>query len=314
MVKVENLRAIRGGKAVDVEYLGCLLWSTVSDVLKIPAEDLKEALTKNGLEKFMPRKINPNDAFRRVTKLFETRREPYGKNTYINLLVRSVSSGNKNVRQLVREVVDGKNVRLEYKPVVQFEIEKENLSIIPLVNDLTPQEIEIMNKLPGLHDEALHYYDGTHIRYVIKNILHVCNPVSVRPNGGVSFISQKNMKTIEAVKKLAKQLNEYQGNVKMWSVPVIDAYEHREMIEESLEEQVLSGSNSLIREMREIIEDPGRTVGVKAAKGFADRIKEMKNTVAEYEDLLEYQAIKARENLELARRLAVKLMDVVSAE
>lgn len=315
MVKVENLRAIEGGKAVEIEYLGCLLWSTVSDVLEIPSVELKEALVENGLEKFMPRDVHPNDAFRRVTKSMEIKREPYGENTYINLLVRSVSQGDgKIVRQLVREVVDGKNVRLEYKPVIQFEIKDENLSAVPLVEDLSPTETEIANRLPQLHAEALNHYDGMHIRYVLHSILKDCNPVSVRPNGGVKFIPQKNIETVNAVKRLAKKLNEYQGNVKMWSVPVIDATEHREMVGESLEEQVINGSNSLIEEMKKITEDSSKQIGVRAAKGYADRIRKMRDVVKEYEEMLEFQAIKANENLELAQQMAMKLMESISPD
>ena len=316
MVKVENLKAVQGGEAVEIQYLGCLLWSTVSDVLKIPTGDLKQALTEVGLEKFMPRKINPRDAFRRVTKSFEVRREPYGKDTYINLLVRDVRhESGQIVRQIVREIVDGENIRLDYKPVIQLAIDKEgNLSITPLINDLTLSEREIAARLPQLQEEALNHYDGTHIRYMLRMILEQCSPVSVRPNGGVDFVPQKYVDTVEAVKTLSKHLNEYSGNVKMWSIPVIDAHEHREMLEESLEEQVINGSASLIQEMKAILEDPSREPTAKSAKSFADRVRKLKDLVSEYEDLLETQSTKARANLELARLQAVKLMELVPAE
>jgi hypothetical protein len=315
MVNIENLRAINGGKSVEVEYLGSVLWYTVSDVLKIPTDDLQLALTDNNLEKFMPRKVNPKDAFRRVTKSFEVKQEPFGKNMYINLLVRDVrAQEGKAVRQLVREIVDGKNTRLEYRPVIQFEIEKENLTITPLVDNLTNSEKDIAERLPQLHEDALNYYDGTHIRYMLHMILKNCNPVSVRPNGGVKFIPQKEMDTVNAVKKLSKQLNNYDGNVKVWSIPVIDAAEHREMVGESLEAQVIEGSNSLIQEMKNIVENSSKQIGIKAAQGYAERIKKMQEVVREYEEMLEYQATRAQENLNIAQKLAVKLLESVSID
>lgn len=309
---VENLRAVQGGKAVEIEYLGCLLWSTVSDILKIPTEDLKTALTELGLERFMPRKINPRDAFRRITKAFEIKREPYGQGTYINLLVRDVKFGEGEViRQLVREVVDGHNKRLEYKPIVQLEIgEDETLRVTPLVSPLTPAEKVIIDSLPQLQEDACNHYDGTHVRYMIQVILKQCDPVSVRPNGGVEFVPQKYIETVEAVKQLCKRLNQYQGNVRMYSVPVIDAAEHREMIEENLEEQVINGSVSLIQEMKNVMENPAQGISPRSAKGFADRIKKLKDLVTEYEDMLETQATNARANLEIAREQAVKLMEL----
>lgn len=316
MVKVENLKAVQGGKAVEIEYLGCLLWSTVSDVLKIPVDDLKTALTDLGLEKFMPRKINPRDAFRRVTKLMEVRKAPYGKDIYTNLLVRDVKFEEGGVvRQLVREVVDGENVRLAYEPVLQLEIgEGDRLSITPLVSLLTPAEQEAAQRLPRLHEEACNYYDGTHIRYMLWLMLVACNPISVRPTGGVYFIPQKYADTVGAIKELSKRLNKYEGNVRMWSIPVIDAAEHREMLEESLEEQVLGGSTSIINEMKNLMETPEASFTARTAKSYADRIRKLKDLVTEYEDMLETQATKARANLELARLQAIKLMELASTE
>ncbi len=313
---VENLRAIEGGNAVEVEYLGYLLWSTVSDVLKIPTEDLEAALAEYGLEKFMPRKINPRDAFRRVTKGFEFKREPYGKGTYTNLLVRDVKYAEGEViRQLVREVVDGENKRLDYMPVLQLEIgEAGDVGITPLVDPLTPSEKVVKESLPQLQEDACNHYDGTHVRYMIQIILRQCDPVSVRPNGGVEFIPQKYAETVEAVKGLCKRLNQYQGRVKMYSVPVIDATEHREMIGENLEEQVLTGSTSLIQEMKNVMENPAQGISTRAAKGFADRIKSLKDLVSEYEEMLETQATTARANLDIARQQAIKLMELASED
>lgn len=311
---VENLRAINGGKTVEVEYLGCLLWSTVSDVLKIPTEDLKTALNDLCLEKFMPRKINPRDAFRRVTKAFEFKREPYGRGTYTNLLVRDVKYAEGEViRQLVREVVDGQNKRLDYMPVLQLEIGADgDLGITPLVDPLTPSERVVKDTLPQAQEEACNHYDGTHIRYMLQIILKQCDPVSVRPNGGVEFIPQKHITTVESVKELCKRLNQYQGHVRMYSIPVIDAAEHREMIEENLEEQVINGSVSLIQEMKNAMENPAQTVSPRTAKGFADRIKALKDLVSEYEEMLETQSTKARANLDIARQQAIKLMELAS--
>lgn len=316
MVQVENLRAIEGGKDVQIEYLGCLIWHTVSDVLKIPSEDLKNALEELGLEKFMPRKINPRDAFRRVTKSLETRRVPYGKDSYANLLIREVKQTEGEViRQVVREVVDSENKRLDYLPVMQLEMGQDNRLVMnSLVEDLTPTEYATIEKLPQMLEEAQDRYDGTHIRYMLYIMLQHCNPVSVRPNGGVLFIPQKHSGLAESIKKLAKKLDRYEGNVRVWSVPVIDATEHREMVEESLEEQVINGSISLINEMKKIIENPNNRITAKSAQSYAERIRKMKDAVIEYEDMLETQATKARENLELARLQAAKLLELTELD
>ena len=314
MVRVENLRAIKTNgdkKAVEVEYLGCLLWYTVSNVLKIPIEQLEQELKTAGLEKFMPRKINPRDAFRRVTKAMEVHKEQYGQDTYMNLLVRDVRVGEGEVvRQLVREVVDGKNTRLEYKPVLQLSIgDGSRLAITPLVDYLTPTEQRVVENLPKQQEEACQYFDGVHVRYMLWKMLQECNTISVRPNGGVDFIQQTYVPTVEKIKELSKNLNKYEGNVRIWSIPVIDAAEHREMIQESLEEQVIGSSNALIHEMKTIKGDSSKNLSVKAIQGYADRVRKLKILVKEYEESLEFQAINAQENLKLAMQLTVKLME-----
>ena len=313
MIQTENLRAIKtNDKTVGgIEYLGCLLWYTVSDVLKIPVETLEQDLKEIGLEKYMPRKINPRDAFRRVTKEMEVRKEQYSQDTYINLLVRNVRIGEGEVvRQLVREVVDGKNTRLEYKPVLQFSIgEGDRLATTSLVDNLTSTEQKSMKELPNQLEKACNYYNGVHIRYMLWKMLKECNAISVRPNGGVDFIQQAYISTIEKIKELSKKLNQYEGNVRLWSIPVIDATEHREMIQESLEAQVLGSSNALIHEMKTIMNDAKRTLSTKAIQGYADRVRALKELVKEYEESLEFQAIEAQENLKLAMQFTVQLME-----
>ena len=312
--KVENLAAVESGKDVEIEYLGSLLWMTISNKVTVSTEDLEKELEQMGLAQYKPRRINPRDAFRRATRDVEVKREKHGEGTYVNLLVRPVRSTEGNmVRQLVREVVDGKNTRLEYKPVLQFEIKDgDHYSVTSLVPDLYPPEKQAMENVGTLYNEAINNYEGDHIRRLIDRILNACSPISVRPSGGVHFVPHKHANEMEALKKLVKNLAAYDrgtGTTRAWSVPVIDAQEHREMVEESLEMQVMSGSVKMIEDMKNALKDKGQEIQPSTIKEYAYQIKKMKNLVGEYEESLEYQATKARENLELAQQLAMKLME-----
>lgn len=315
MVQVENLEAVQGGQSEEIEYLGHLLWMSISNGVKIEIEDLKRELTELGLEQFMPKKINIRDAFRRATRDVEIKREAYGQGTYVNLLVRPVKTdGNEMVRQLVREVVDGENVRLAYEPVVQFEIKKDgSYSIIPLVSELSTREREAMDGVGPLYEEATRTYEGDHIRRLIERILGACSPVSVRPAGGIYFVPERYRDTLTSLKGLVKKLTLYDkgsGNTRAWSIPVIDAQEHREMVEESLEAQVMSGSLKMIDDMKKTLElESGQGIQLSTVKQYAYQLKKMRELVEEYEDVMEYQATKVRENLEIAQKLAAKLME-----
>lgn len=321
-VQTENFVAVEKGKDADIEFLGHLLWYSVSNSVGVSGEDLKKELTDLGLEEYMPRKINPRNAFRRMTTWYAgTKNVPYQNGTTVNLLVREVADdAQKIVRQLVREVVDSSNVQLSYTPVVQIELDKNgNLTSFPMIakKDLLREEKEIMDKLPGMLQKACTFYDGVPIRYMISVILGECGPVAVRPNGGVEFVPQKHVETVERLKDLSKRLSTYDGRVQMWSVPVIDASEHREMVQESLEEQVLGGTSALIHEMKGLVEGTYKhspKITTKVAQGYAERIKKLKDLVGQYEESLEFQATKARENLELARLQAIKMMEAVETE
>ncbi len=316
-MQVENLRAIEGGKSVEIEYLGSLLWMSISDKVRINTEELEKELKELGLEKYKPRKINPRDAFRRATRDVEVKREKHGEGTYINLLVRPVRTGEGTmVRQLVREVVDGQNTRLEYKPVVQFETDREgNYNITPLVQDLHEPERRAMEQVGPLYEEASNNYEGEHIRGISHRVLNTCAPVSVRSSGGVYFIPQKHSETMNSLKQLIKNLSEYDkgyGTTRAWSIPVIDASEHREMVEESLEEQVMSGSVKMIEDMKKALDSPSEEIQIGTIKDYAREIKKMKTLVDDYEEMLELQSTRAQQNLEIAQQLATKLMEAAA--
>ncbi len=314
MVKVENLKAIEGGKSVEVEYLGSLLWMSISNKVVISIEDLQKELTEQGLDHFMPRKINARDAFRRATRDVEIKRQKHKEGTYINLLVRPVRANeNAMVRQLVRELVDGQNTQLDYKPVAQFEIKEDgSYGVTPLVPDLLSIEQEAMDRIGPLYDEAVNHYEGDHIRRLVDRILSACSPVSVRPSGGVYFVPQNYAEEMVSLKALVKRLSAYNrgsGSTQAWSVPVIDAQEHREMVEESLEEEVIGGSLKMIEDLKRTIQDSSQGIQLNTIKQYAYQIKKMSGLVGEYEEMLDFQATKARENLELAQQLAAKLLE-----
>jgi hypothetical protein len=320
-VKVENLVVVKDSENVDVSFLWHLLWFTISDV-KISREQLEQIFTDIGIpEKYLPNPISPRDAFRRATKMIEFKREPKEgeQQTYTNILVREVSSNRERIiRQIVREVVDSKNVTLSYDPIAQLTLRNETLEARYLTHssNITDYEIDIIDSIPDLYENAKENYNGKNVRDIIKNILYECNPVSVRPSGGVYFVPYKYTDTVENLKTFARELANFsitETRTQMFSVPVIDTQEQRDMVEDSLENQVISGSISLINEMKELVSQGNRRITQYLAEQYIDKVKALKNLVTEYEDMLESQAIKARENLNLAMAQAMKLLEEVEA-
>ncbi|RJX17700.1 MAG: hypothetical protein C4570_07805 [Ammonifex sp.] len=315
---IEKLMGI-DGQVYDISLLGRLLWFTITET-RITREELEGVFERAGIDqKWLPFPISHRDAFRRATKTMELNREELaGGGRYLNLLVREVKcSPDQVVRQLVREIVDSKNVRLEYKPIFSLELNGESLEVKELVDliELSRLEHEMVQRLARRYEADKMNYNGRHVREIVQRILHGCNPVSVRPSGGVYFVPQKHAETVDGLQRMVKELSGYSATSwksSMHSMPVVDTEEQRAMVHESLEDQVKAASKALIDEMAGLIHqaEQGKKVTGTTIDNYLGRVQELKAMIAEYQEMLEVEVIGAAANLELARKQAMKLLDL----
>lgn len=311
----DNLVAIEQAQGVQVNFLGFLIWYSVADC-RITKEELRQLFQKAGIdEKRLPKDISERDAFRRATKAGEAKRiqlDAKGER-FLNVLVRDVRQTDKQIiRQLVREVVDSENVRLEYQAVADLIYQENGIHLIPKM-DLLPDERQAIDLISKAFDIERECYNGRTMRDIIGGILAGCRPVNVRPSGGVYFVARQYEKEVEAIKEFASGLDPYNtthNKTRCWSVPVVDAEEQRGMLQESLEEQVKKDSKSLIGEITKLL-NGNRTITQNLANQYVDRAKALAKLVKEYEEMLEFQSIKAKADLELAMQAAMKVLDKV---
>lgn len=299
-----------------INFLGNLVWFSLSD-LRINRDHLQLAFFEAGIdESLLPKPINPRDAFRRATKVAEIKESLDGDRT-LNLLVREVKNeSDKMIRHVVREIVDKQNVRLEYTPIVELILEGDTLKLQPL-ELLYDVERDIVRALYEEFNIAKDHYGYTHIRKVIMDILETTSPVSVRPSGGVYFVPLQYEPTLRSLQTLINRLRDYSvattTRSRMDMIPVIDASERREMIEESLEDQVKKESESLIAEMSQLISGE-RKVSIKTAQGYVERVRKLGALITEYEQLLETQLSEAQSHREIAMRQAMALLEKTEME
>lgn len=317
-VNTENLLVL-DNKQFEANFLGRILWFTISD-MKVSHEQLKTAFNNAGIdEKYLPKPISPRDAFRRATKVAEAKRIKLSDDQYLNLLVREVKmSDDEIIRQLVREVVDSKNVRLEYLPVANLVLKDDKdfeAYKLPAVGSLYKEENIALLKVGNEFDCCKDNYNGRHVRELVQNILNSCDPVSVRPSGGVYFTPEKYSSTVQALSDLVRELSQYSIDTersRLYSIPVIDAVEHRVMVTESLEDQVKNDSQSLVAEMAKILKD-GKTITPKLAEQYINRVKQLRETVKKYEDMLQTEILGTQSAMDIAMQQAKKLLDNVEA-
>ena len=317
----ENLVAVENLTGNKVEFMGELLWYSLTDS-RITREQLTALFSEHGISSgYLPRPINNRDAFRRSTWVAEVKRHPLDEKNkqYLNLLVREVKMDEKElVRQLVREIVDSKNKRLSYKPIVSFKLTGEDGDIFEMdcLEELSEFERRQIDKVIREFDVNKRHYDSNHLRNIIKNILADCYPISVRPSGGVLFIPQEYHETVDAVKNFIRSLNDYSitsFKSQAWTVPVVNLSEQREMVSISLEDQVESESEALIKEMKKALERRGN-MRSKTVQGFVNRVKALQGLVKEYEEMLQFKALRASSAIDIAMQQAMALMENIEDE
>lgn len=308
------------GETGDTPILGALLWYTITE-MDVTREDLEAAFVAAGIEDdLLPGEISPRDAFRRATTTVERKHIPQANGTFVNRLVREVRTEETEIiRHLVREVVDAKNVRLDYKAVAMFSLAKgegDHYWHSVELEKMTPEEQDACQTAERQFEKARECYNGRHVREIVTNILRTCHPVAVRPSGGVYFVARRHEDTVNRLKALIDRLapcgtTSYKS--KVWTVPVIDAADQREMVTESIEDQVQAESETIIRDLASALKS-GRKILPCHARGYADRVRRLAALTVEYETLLETDLETAKSNLELAQAQAMAVLEVAEAD
>jgi hypothetical protein len=241
-----------------------------------------------------------------------------GDGRFLNLLVRDVAQDKeKIVRHVVREIRDKQNVRLEFLPVTDLRLTESdagsNLMIMPLTS-LQSDEMVVIERFRKDFEVERESYNGSAVRAIIMNVLKDCDLVNVRPSGGVYFTPDEHKAKIESLKLLVSEMQKYNINghkSTLWDIPVINAEEQKEMLQESLEDQVQTDSQALIKDMVDLIDGGKRTITKALAQQYIERVQYLGNLVSKYEDMLHVQTVSAKANYELAMQQAVALLSKI---
>jgi hypothetical protein len=311
----EKLVAVEKLHGVEVQFLGYLTWFSISDC-RVTKSQLEAAFAAAGLdEKGLPKEISPRDAFRRACKAGEIRTQELGNGRFLNILIRDVKSDKDQIiRQLVREVVDAKNIRLEYLPVADLVFTEDNLHVIPrqLMNGHEQKSLRCIEEAYTVEKD---HYNGRTIRDIVQDALWGCSPVSVRQSGGVYFVPEKYGDTMKSLQAFVKDVNNYVttgGRSALYMIPVIDAEEQRQMLQESLEDQVKNETETMIEEMTKMLKS-GLKVTQAVAQKYIERAKGLRSLVKEYAEVLDDQKLASKANDELAIKEAMALLEKVEA-
>ena len=328
------------GSTSDDVLLGELVWFSVSDAVRLKPEALTAALEASKLdpERLVPRLPSPTSALSRAAEAAEVKRrrlledragEKVEEELYVSVLLRTASRG---VKQLVTEVLDAANSRLSYRPVAKvspgyYETGKPDGTVsverdvseaggdVP-DGELLGAEVDTITDLKKYYAFEKDRHDGEAARRVLGRVLSCANAVPLRNSGGMYFVPQahaefarKILLFVEEVRSRAENAPTRVARPSMaMKVPLVDREEYREVLAESVEFFVQKEAESLIKEMASLVKAK-KTVSGKRGRGFVERVRKLKENVAEYEELLQREATEARAKLDIATREARALLE-----
>jgi hypothetical protein len=296
---------------INTDQLGCLTWYSIFDMAPT-LEDIQHALDAAGLGKeHAPNKIFPADAFRRATSLVEQNRIPVEgeDDRFVNILVREVARSSDTI---VREVVDAKNVRLSYTEVAALILDRRSTSVTVQPISYGPRseaEDEALERALELYQHALTHYDSRAVRQIVHGILLTTKPVAVRPSGGVYFVRRDDRPTVKALATFVDVLGNRNGS-KVWSVPLYDEEENKDMLADSLQAQVEEEGRRIVEEVRKTLAQQGE-VPQHVFVAAVEETKRLALLTDAYEEMLAERVDRAKAALELAQRALKELWDKV---
>ncbi len=317
--------------AGEAKDLGHLIWYSISDALRMTPEALSEAVEDAGMEpkSLLPRAPTLSSALSRAADAASTSHlplahdragEPYEGEHFANVIFRSTGRGNK---QAVTEILNAEKRRLFYEPFAALEIEDGKLGVDWLLSGETPfpHETQALRALKENLAFERHRHDGEAVRRVILRCLRGANAVPLRNSGGMYLVNRNHPDEIDEIlalvahvaKTAGSSLSKQARTPRATTIPYADREDLREVLKESLEDFVDAESRSLIKEMADLSSSGENVTNKRAARLFS-RVKDLKGSVEEYEELLQTRATDARANLDVASKKARALLALVSGD
>lgn len=290
-----SLTAVKTNAELNTEeLLGFLEFHSIGE-LRIHKEQLGDLFDKNGLDpKYVPRQIKAHDAFRRATKQAQSSIsiDFNGNPSKARLLVREViSDNNMVVRHLVREIVDSANEVLEYNTVGKFILQKKtgtmDVSWDHYYLNEYPYDV-LINDTKDLFIDWTEYHTRETVRTMVSNIIKDMNNVSIFPRGKATFIPRDKRHTLENLRGLIDDLEDFHinnGESVIEVIPMIDTVDQREMVQRRVEAELTMETNMLLADFAELLSQD--KTSVKTVKRYAQRVVDLQDRLDEYETLIE---------------------------
>lgn len=271
------------------ELLGYLTFQKIEDV-RIHKNDLGALFDAHGLPRtFLPHEIKPHDAFRRATARAAGTIEidNGGTKQTARLLVREVLTDNKQViRHLVREIIDNKNVALDYATVGKMLFNRATNSLFVGWSNEYLAEYDYEKHLEDINtlfQDWTQFHTKDTVRNIVTKMIGSLNPVSVQHGGRATFIPKYGKDTLFSLKEMVAALPGGQSSIEI--LPLVDAEEVRDLIAKRAEEAVAGELNELSGAFAELLTKTP-TLTTNQVKRYVSKFVELQQKTKEYQKLV----------------------------
>jgi len=298
--KSEFRRYIEENEALPPDcLLGYIVWFTIGDdsydVSKMEAEFTRLNLNPG----FLPKGINPADAFEKATKGVQGTKYPVSDGVQTltaELMVREVDrTPHQIIRHLVREVKDSANRRLLYGPVGEFVFYRpvaKNHTVdhssyrerASLATGVSDSERPVLEAALAKYREAFTRYaqfaDGQRIRALVRDYLLFLNGFQMKPS--VYFVHNSRVPDLMALQEFVNGL----GNASMSLLPMVDLPRSRAEVNDSFQREAEKELANLVADVQKLQatrKGPIRPAAVMKVREEYDRVM---RKISEYSRLL----------------------------
>lgn len=292
--------------------LGHMVLYTIYDEPVSEAE-LEEWFKELGLDqRLLPTPLRAVDAYRKATTKADGFNYPLRDGTYATILTRDVSNNpDRIVRELVREVRNGKKVRLSFGTAIRAVFYRpqsdpdgklrpgsERFHLEVQHHQLLTEERE---RMQGLIDQIrvnykryCDFHDGNKLRGVVRDYL-LKRLGAIEIKSGTYFVHRHHA---DELKRLAELIDRFGGQCRMHRIPIPALVEMREMVIEAFRRESKEKMDDLVKE---IIEVQGRrSITVTKWASLKQRYDVLQRRVDEHCKVLETDAADTTSAAELA--------------
>jgi hypothetical protein len=293
---------------VDSEgLLGQLLWYSMSEV-RVPHADAVKIITDEGIT-HVPNKPRDADVFKRIaSKVSRTKVPTNDEDIFENYRWVEFKDDDEITRRLIRETVDnnGRKLSVTERLDVSFRRDTSKITVHPIATDVGGYDISLADEVVSGFDTWKGCLNAYALReWMRAHIYGRCLATKVKPGGGVYFVQQAFVGNVEALERIAVQLQAYttetHGEVEFHSLPLLDDLKQREMVQKYFEAETVDAVDEMMAEITKISKS-SRKISTDKYAEMLTKYQDLQAKTKDYEDLLEQKLASTTTRLDLFER------------